>query len=84
MKVWPIDPLDPRHLRLEVPEKLPQGLTVKKLSVPGSARQQLSSRLWAVRHWLRDGDTPGCGELSLGVQYQAMAVTLHRSLTRVR
>ena len=22
MKVWPIDPLDPRHLRLEVPEKL--------------------------------------------------------------
>jgi hypothetical protein len=28
MKVWPIDPLDPRNLRLEVPEKLPQGLTV--------------------------------------------------------
>ena len=27
MKVWPIDPLDPRNLRLEVPEKLPQGLT---------------------------------------------------------
>ena len=26
MKVWPIDPLDPRNLRLEVPEKLPQGL----------------------------------------------------------
>jgi hypothetical protein len=24
MKVWPIDPLDPRDLRLEVPEKLPQ------------------------------------------------------------
>jgi hypothetical protein len=24
MKVWPIDPLDPRHLRLEVPEKLPE------------------------------------------------------------
>ena len=28
MKVWPIDPLVPRNLRLEVPEKLPQGLTV--------------------------------------------------------
>ena len=26
MKVWPIDPLVPRNLRLEVPEKLPQGL----------------------------------------------------------
>jgi hypothetical protein len=25
MKVWPIDPLVPRNLRLEVPEKLPQG-----------------------------------------------------------
>ena len=25
MKVWPIDPLVPQHLRLEVPEKLPQG-----------------------------------------------------------
>ena len=24
MKVWPIDPLVPRDLRLEVPEKLPQ------------------------------------------------------------
>ncbi|KAM7207995.1 hypothetical protein V8F20_001789 [Naviculisporaceae sp. PSN 640] len=28
MKVWPIDPLVPRNLRLEVPEKLPQGLTI--------------------------------------------------------
>jgi hypothetical protein len=28
MKVWPIDPLVPRNLRLEVPEKLPQGLVV--------------------------------------------------------
>jgi len=27
MKVWPIDPLVPRNLRLEVPEKLPQGST---------------------------------------------------------
>ena len=33
MKVWPIDPLVPRNLRLEVPEKLPQGLTA--LIVPG-------------------------------------------------
>jgi hypothetical protein len=28
MKVWPIDPLVPQNLRLEVPEKLPQGLYV--------------------------------------------------------
>ena len=28
MKVWPIDPLVPRNLRLEVPEKLPQGLAI--------------------------------------------------------
>ena len=28
MKVWPIDPLVPRNLRLEVPEKLPQGLSL--------------------------------------------------------
>jgi hypothetical protein len=33
MKVWPIDPLVPRNLRLEVPEKLPQGLT--EMLVPG-------------------------------------------------
>jgi hypothetical protein len=32
MKVWPIDPLVPRNLRLEVPEKLPQGLVVSKKS----------------------------------------------------
>ena len=32
MKVWPIDPLVPRHLRLEVPEKLPQGLTQLSLN----------------------------------------------------
>ena len=38
MKVWPIDPLVPRHLRLEVPEKLPQGLTVK-IIVPGQSYQ---------------------------------------------
>ena len=29
MKVWPIDPLVPRNLRLEVPEKLPQGCALK-------------------------------------------------------
>ena len=28
MKVWPIDPLVPRNLRLEVPEKLPQGFSM--------------------------------------------------------
>ena len=37
MKVWPIDPLVPRNLRLEVPEKLPQGLNVKKTNSPGKA-----------------------------------------------
>ena len=40
MKVWPIDPLVPRNLRLEVPEKLPQGLTVMKFAlVPGCVIQ---------------------------------------------
>ena len=34
MKVWPIDPLVPRNLRLEVPEKLPQGLTFTNISSP--------------------------------------------------
>ena len=36
MKVWPIDPLVPRNLRLEVPEKLPQGsaLVLLKLYLP--------------------------------------------------
>jgi hypothetical protein len=33
MKVWPIDPLVPRNLRLEVPEKLPQGLTDAAVTV---------------------------------------------------
>jgi hypothetical protein len=35
MKVWPIDPLVPRNLRLEVPEKLPQGLRQVRLSPNG-------------------------------------------------
>jgi hypothetical protein len=36
MKVWPIDPLVPRNLRLEVPEKLPQGLMsrIRALTTP--------------------------------------------------
>lgn len=40
MKVWPIDPLVPRNLRLEVPEKLPQGLDRKIL------RNQSTLLLW--------------------------------------
>ena len=40
MKVWPIDPLVPRNLRLEVPEKLPQGLPVS----PRRCHQRLPSR----------------------------------------
>ena len=39
MKVWPIDPLVPRNLRLEVPEKLPQGLKKIILTVPGDVHQ---------------------------------------------
>jgi len=31
MKVWPIDPLVPRNLRLEVPEKLPQDADLIRL-----------------------------------------------------
>ena len=48
MKVWPIDPLVPRNLRLEVPEKLPQGLTELQLLVrlvPGPASQRDLVRL---------------------------------------
>ena len=33
MKVWPIDPLVPRNLRLEVPEKLPQGWSIVPVKV---------------------------------------------------
>jgi hypothetical protein len=46
MKVWPIDPLVPRNLRLEVPEKLPQGLTNRN-----SPRQRPDKRC-LVRHTL--------------------------------
>jgi hypothetical protein len=44
MKVRPIDPLVPRGLRLEVPEKLPQGLT--RLSL-GFTTRSLARRLSA-------------------------------------
>ena len=37
MKVWPIDPLVLRRVKLEVPEKLPQGLTATSKLVPGAA-----------------------------------------------
>ena len=49
MKVWPIDPLVPRNLRLEVPEKLPQGLTEKL--VPGLDPCQWPSRTEALQCW---------------------------------
>lgn len=50
MKVWPIDPLVPRGLRLEVPEKLPQGLTkivtlVKKVNDNSPRRRDDKRRL---------------------------------------
>ena len=38
MKVWPIDPLVPRNLRLEVPEKLPQGSGLRARAVPSQIR----------------------------------------------
>ncbi len=46
MKVWPIDPLVPRNLRLEVPEKLPQGLTgafllVKQIKVASNHMEEI-------------------------------------------
>ena len=48
MKVWPIDPLVPRNLRLEVPEKLPQG-SATQLSLgrapAGTARVGIQSWL---------------------------------------
>jgi hypothetical protein len=42
MKVWPIDPLVPRNLRLEVPEKLPQGFGAE---APVSPRRRHQRRL---------------------------------------
>jgi hypothetical protein len=63
MKVWPIDPLVPRNLRLEVPEKLPQGFEC--MIVPGCCGSLVVPR---------GGNTPGCGELLSGSEYQARAV----------
>jgi hypothetical protein len=41
MKVWPIDPLVLRNLKLEVPEKLPQGSSIKGNSpLLGTVRSQ--------------------------------------------
>ena len=54
MKVWPIDPLVPRNLRLEVPEKLPQGLTgafllVKQIKVASNHMKEIQSSRIAER-----------------------------------
>jgi hypothetical protein len=51
MKVWPIDPLVPRNLRLEVPEKLPQGLPCRRvvpeaLVVPTNLESFLRLCIW--------------------------------------
>src|SRR5271168_1605891 len=93
MKVWPIDPLVPRNLRLEVPEKLPQGLVQFKvlLTVPGSAPQRslVRSSPYCAGDGLERrtalsarllGDTPGCGDTSRGSRYQALAATLLRGI----
>ena len=45
MKVWPIDPLVPRNLRLEVPEKLPQGFQQK--TAGAKFTEQLVAAWWA-------------------------------------
>jgi len=67
MKVWPIDPLVPRNLRLEVPEKLPQGLTgafevapnhMKKIHPLRIAERSNSSELCAVNLFYVDA-VPG-------------------------
>ena len=55
MKVWPIDPLVPRNLRLEVPEKLPQGLIISVcLSVSlfsvGMSRRKVSESPGATEY----------------------------------
>ena len=72
MKVWPIDPLVPRNLRLEVPEKLPQGLQVNL--VPGSVSRQslVQPSLYCAGEW-QDND------LSVG-QHTWMRGNLVRSL----
>jgi len=81
MKVWPIDPLVPRNLRLEVPEKLPQGLlrTVSPRPVhptgssPALAPPTVPRVARASRLGRPQGYTPGCGEVSSGLWYQASA-----------
>ena len=62
MKVWPIDPLVPRNLRLEVPEKLPQGWRDARSVVPESdplggvvvGHDRRCTWLWRYQH-----DHPG-------------------------
>jgi len=53
MKVWPIDPLVPRNLRLEVPEKLPLFAVVRDfgvaLGVPSGQASELRGLLGCVR-----------------------------------
>jgi hypothetical protein len=70
MKVWPIDPLVPRNLRLEVPEKLPQGLLTLKSQSLGPEETSLTSAMNRAGRGM--GNTPGCGELSSGLWYQTL------------
>ena len=66
MKVWPIDPLVPRNLRLEVPEKLPQGLisvVPNKLVQSGLSRGGNTLAMYLVLGMLfkqSRGDTESC------------------------
>ena len=59
MKVWPIDPLVPRNLRLEVPEKLPQG-SARRLSL-GRARAE-HAKVGALRPGAASGSGDACGQ----------------------
>ena len=73
MKVWPIDPLVPRNLRLEVPEKLPQGLH-RQLSLTHQSAAAATGdasgsgdahRAWATR-WRSAGGFPPVDASTLG------------------
>src|SRR4051812_951989 len=67
MKVWPIDPLVPRNLRLEVPEKLPQGSpsTVPGPTIVGPSPQNRGQHTWMREHLVRSTVLPAGVTLQL-------------------
>ena len=80
MKVWPIDPLVPRNLRLEVPEKLPQGLTKDQSPRPRPSNGGLVRSSWYGDD--RTATTEGATHLDAGNPRQAFDTKLGRQHPR--